>query len=555
MNAPRFPFFALLVGAVCAALLLWMWAGDRAGARRLRDVRAAAAKSATVAAKPAAAPATAAADPVTKALLATLPQLLTRRDTRAKEAVLAFKDDATYRRFLDRAQKAGLAILGQLDGLRTVRVRYEKFAALEGDLLANAADYAAVSANYTMGIPQPPAKEDRAALNLVSFGNRALDFLGAAGDRSAWGRGTTIAVLDTGIMPDATFGDGRVRYLDLGFGTAAGNGADDGHGTAVASLIAGAANDAPGVAPGATLLSIRVTDAAGTSDIFTISQAIVAATDAGAKIINISLGGYATNATLDAAISYATNRGALIVAAAGNDQAAQLTWPAADARVISVGAVDAAGQQVTFSNSGPQLSLTAPGYGVQTAWLAGQRALVDGTSVSAPLVAGSIAAVISQNPSLSPQDAAQVLMQTASDAGAPGDDPDFGHGILNVASAMNRDNPGYADTAIASHYYDAASQQMDFVVQNRGGATVAGMTMTLTITAGTGLTGSSNASFIIPLLAPGETHVVSLPVDERTLAAGSITFTTELKNPLGVNDAVPSNNRRTSRLTAPTPGK
>jgi len=144
-----------------------------------------------------------------------------------------------------------------------------------------------------------------------------------------------------------------------------------------------------------------------------------------------------------------------------------------------------------------------------------------------------------------------VLLQTASDAGAPGDDPDFGHGILNVASAMNRNNPGYADTAIASHYYDAASQQMDFVVQNRGGSTVAGMTMTLTITAGTGLTGSSNASFIIPLLAPGETHVVSLPVDERTLAAGSITFTTELKNPLGVNDAVPSNNRRTSRLTAP----
>jgi len=292
-------------------------------------------------------------------------------------------------------------VLGQLDGLRTVRVRYDKFAALEGDLLANTADYSAVSANYTMGIPQPPAKEARADVNLVGFGNRALDFLGATGDRSTWGRGLTVAVLDTGIMPDATFGENRVRYIDLGFGSSAGKGTDDGHGTAVASLIAGAANDAPGVSPGATLLSIRVTDAAGTSDIFTVSQAIVVATDAGAKIINISLGGYATNAALDAAIGYASAHGAVIVAAAGNDQAAQLTWPAADSRVVSVGAVDAAGQQVTFSNSGPQLSLTAPGYGVQTAWLAGQRALVDGTSVSAPLVAGAIAAVISQNPSLS----------------------------------------------------------------------------------------------------------------------------------------------------------
>src|SRR6185295_11172621 len=103
--------------------------------------------------------------------------------------------------------------------------------------------------------------------------------------------------------------------------------------------------------------------------------------------------------------AYAGNRGAVIVAAAGNDQAAQLAWPAADPRVVSVGAIDAAEQQVSFSNSGPQLQITAPGYGVQTAWLNGQRASVDGTSVSSPLVAGAIAAVMSQSPGLSPQQA------------------------------------------------------------------------------------------------------------------------------------------------------
>src|SRR5204863_541770 len=117
-----------------------------------------------------------------------------------------------------------------------------------------------------------------------------------------------------------------------------GSGREDGHGTSVAALAAGSARDAPGVSPGANILSIRVTDANGTSDLFTISQAILAAVDAGAKIINISLGGYSTGPVLDSAIAYATKQGALIVAAAGNDQAAQLAWPAADSRVVSVGA-------------------------------------------------------------------------------------------------------------------------------------------------------------------------------------------------------------------------
>ena len=541
---------ALAVGAACAALLLWMWTTDREAARRLRDARAAADSARVETAKPTVTKSTPdAVDPVSKALLAMLQQLLTRSDSRAKEAILSFKDDAAYRRFLDRAQKAGLTVLGQLDGLRSVRVRYEKFAALESDLLQNAADFGAVGANYTMGIQQPPAKEDRAAQNLSAFGNRALDYLGANGDRSGWGRGTTIAVLDTGVMPDATFGQNRVRYLDLGFGTAAGAGAEDGHGTAVAALAVGAATDAAGIAPGADLLSIRVTDASGTSDIFTVSQAIVAATDAGAKVINISLGGYATSAALEAAITYATSRGVVIVAAAGNDQAAQLTWPAADSRVVSVGAVDAAGQQVAFSNSGPQLQLTAPGYGVQTAWLGGQRALVDGTSVSAPFVSGAIAAVISQNPGLTPQQAAQVLIQTASDAGAPGNDSDFGNGILNVGWAMNRNNPSYADTAIASQTYDPASKQLSFTVQNRSGQLVSGLTLNVTA-------GSAASSNVIPALAPGESFVVKMPVDPSALATSAgTTFRAELKNPPGLNDQVPTNNRKSGRITTPTPGK
>ena len=534
------PLFALGVGVLCALLLLWLWARNRADAQQFRTARAAAVPA------PAPVVAAPALEPVTQSLLTALQGLLTRSDTRPKEAVLSFKDEAAYRRFLARAQPSGLTILGQLDAFRTARVRYDAFSSLQQDLLQHAADYEGVSANYLLTIPGPPAKQDRASVNAVPFRNQALEFLGVdptSAARTNWGQGVTIAVLDTGVARDPTFGSLRFRTLDIGLGTTSGTGSEDGHGTAVASLATGASPDAPGVAPAANLLSIRVTDAKGASDLFTLAQAILAATDAGAKVINISLGGYATSTTLDAAIGYATAHGAVIVAAAGNDQAAQLTWPAADSRVISVGAVDAAEQQLSFSNSGPQLQITAPGYGVQAAWLDGQRVYVDGTSISAPLVAGAIAAVLSETPGLTANQAWSVLEQTASDAGSPGADSDFGHGILNLGWAMNRNDLTRVDTAVSSHYYDAVNHEMNFVVQNRSALAVTGLNLAIDA-------GGQTTTQAIPPLAAGATYVVKLPVDSTVLATGTAQkFSTQLLNPPGVTDAVPANNRKSSVLT------
>jgi hypothetical protein len=547
MKKTLVPILATIVGVVCAILIVELW---RSAPEVPDPVAAPAADSNAV---PIAAAATgtttiaesSASDPAVRAVLAALERILARRDVRPKETVLTFKDDAALARFLDRAGKAGLTVIGRLDGLRAVRAGYSSVAALEQELAQNAADYSDISGNYLFGVPQIPAKQARAAVDQVPVRNDTLALIGAKGDRSQWGRGVTIAVLDTGVASDPTFGSGRVSALDIGLGTAPGTASDDGHGTSVASLAAGMAADAPGVAPAANLLSIRVTDATGTSDIFTIAQGIVTAVDAGATVINVSLGGYGTNAVLTNAIGYAANHGAVIVAAAGNDQAAQLAWPAADPRVVSVGAVDAAEQQVTFSNSGPQLQLTAPGYGVQTAWLDNQRAYVDGTSASAPIVAGAIAAVMSQNPSLTAADAAQLLDRTASDAGAPGADPAYGNGVLNVGWAMNASNPGYVDTAVSSHYYDASARQMDFVVQNRSGRAVSGASLTVNA-------GLTSSSYLVGNLPPGGSQVIRVPVDAGQLATlGRIEYTTTLTNPIGVNDQVPANNRRSSVLTAP----
>lgn len=549
MHKPTFfQTCALAVVLLSVAFLFWTWGQ---GARDLASVQSRTmAPGKPAGPSPAFSTGTRAAPPpplsaAARELLSSLQELLGLRDARPNEGVLTFKDESAMRRFLDRAGQAGLTVLGQVDALRSVRVRYDDLKSLQRDVLANSDDYAAVGGNSLVHIPQTPEKQERAAVDQVPFGNRTLEFLGASGDRTQWGVGTTIAILDTGVGADATFGAGRLRTLDIGLGIAPGAGGEAGHGTAVAALAAGAAGDAAGVAPGASVLSIRVTDANGTSDIFTIAQAIVASVDAGAKIINISLGGYSTNAALDAALGYATARGALVVAAGGNDQAAQLAWPAADRRVVSVGAVDAAEQQVTFSNSGAQLQLSAPGYGVQTAWLNGQRVYVDGTSASAPLVAGAIAAVMSRQPSLTPQQAAQLLVRTASDGGAPGPDPAFGHGILNLGWAMNSGNPSYVDTAVSSHFYDAANNQMQVIVQNRSGRSVTGMTLNVTA-------GPLGTNYRVPSLAPGETFVAKVPADAVALRnTGSLTFTTQLNNPMGVTDQLPANNKKTSVLMAP----
>lgn len=547
------PFPLLLVAMLalaCLILLVWFWHHD------LPTSVSPVAMSENVAAVPPPPPVASddepdlnIADPVARAALLSVQRALHRRDVRSGELVLNFKDAAALARFVERANQAGLSVIDQIGALRSVRVRVGDVDALQRDIVGHPADYADLSGNYLYAPPGIPTKENRDSTQLFPFGNDTLGFIGATGDRSQWGRNVTIAILDTGVALDGTFGASRLARLDIGYGLTPGTKTGDGHGTSVASLAAGSLPDAAGVAPAANLLSIRVTDTAGFSDIFAVSQGILTAVDAGARVINISLGGYATNSTLGAAIDYAYDHGVVIVAAAGNDQATQLTWPAADTRVVSVGAVDKAEQQVIFSNSSLDLQLSAPGYGVQSAWTDGQRVYVSGTSASAPLVAGAIAAVLSQNPGFNGTDAVQLLTHTASDAGAPGADPAYGNGILNLTWAMNANNPAFTDTAISSLYFDTATNQMEIVVQNRGGQAVSGLTLAVTEAATT-------TTYVVPPMLANDTQVIKVPVDIAQLnAVGILQFTSRLVVPMDIQDRDLSNNLRAHALTAKSKGK
>jgi hypothetical protein len=167
------------VGLVCAVLLIWLWPNDEHD--DLHDVAVTTGKLkrvAPAALAPAASDSTPppALSPELRAMLGDLLQLLAAGAARNGEALLTFKDDAAMQRFLSRAQAAGLDVLAQLGPLRSVRARFNSASALESELLENAGDYENLAANGLMGIPQPPAKENRGDVNQVPFRNDTLAF-------------------------------------------------------------------------------------------------------------------------------------------------------------------------------------------------------------------------------------------------------------------------------------------------------------------------------------------------------------------------------------------
>ena len=539
---PKFGRLTAAGGLVALLLLGWLW---WAWGGRHEPGLGTTATPATVApalmANPERGPADSWAPPVTgavteaerDAVAAMLRERLNHRFVRAGEAILTFRDEPAYRAFLVRAMHTGAELRGKIDGLLAVRVRVGDYAAFVRELAENTAGYVSISANAIVSAPPPPP-ETRAAGVAMAVDGGLLNLIEAGPGAGEYGRGVLIAVLDGGVAADAAFG-ARLRYLDIGYGVV-GLATDTRHGTAVASIAAGAAPDAPGVAPAAELLSIRVLGPDGTSDAFAVAQGIVAAVDAGARVINVSLGGYATSAVLGAAVDYALVAGAAVVAASGNDQVERLVWPAAYPGVVSVGAVDATGRQARFSNSGEGLQLTAPGVGVRAVAPGGERFLFSGTSAGAPVVAGAIAALLAREPGLDGLQAADLLAAHANDAGAPGDDPEYGRGTLNLGWALGRADADRVDPALSTQVYDALTGELSLVVQNRGGRALDGLELIVEA-------GDAVYRPALPALAAGASVVVKVPLDRARIAAAERTeVRSRLVLPAGLADQNPANN-------------
>lgn len=326
-------------------------------------------------------------------LAARLRQLSATPGVKAGELVLTFKSEEALKAFRDQAASLGFQVLHDDPRLLTSRVKYSDADAMARALRQNADDLDNIGLNYLAWVPGLPDTSQVDAANAggaVPFGNSGLDAIGATGDRKNWGTGTKVAVLDTGVTDHPSLQDSRVTHIDLVKDGLAPNG----HGTAMASLIAGDASQDGGVAPASEILDIRVADTRGESNTALVAEGIMQAVDQGAKLINISLGTTGDSDVLRRAVEYALEKGVIVVAAAGNEQQTSLAYPAGYEGVISVAAVDANGNQAYFSNSGENLTLAAPGVGIVSAYSDSRIVVSSGTSQATAITSGVISTLL-----------------------------------------------------------------------------------------------------------------------------------------------------------------
>lgn len=230
-----------------------------------------------------------------------------------------------------------------------------------------------------------------------------------------------------------------------------------GHGTHVAGTIACVSNNATGVAgvtwrtrlmPVRVLARIRETATgriSGTGSSVDIAAGIRWATDHGAQIINMSLGGYGDAQVEREAVAYAISRGVVVVAAMGNDNTDQPHYPSAYPDVVAVGATDASDRRASFSNRGNWIDVAAPGVQIQSTYWDDTYASLSGTSMATPHVAGVAALILAIAPTTTPAQVANILRNTAkplrdtpTDA-VPNDR--YGHGLVQAAAAVNMAAP------------------------------------------------------------------------------------------------------------------
>ncbi len=380
------------------------------------------------------------------------------------ELVLRFPTEASLQAFLDRAKTAGLEVLGSDRRMKAARVRLSASmdAARVGEL---GGENAELDFNYEVVVPEVP-RAYLEGIGNVGFDQYALEWLGVPRDNQSWGEGVKVAILDGGVTSHEVLDGGRISSYDLVDG-----GGLNGHGTAVASIIGG--GNGVGIAPAAELISVRVLDADGKGDSFTLAQGIVQAVESGAQVISMSLGSFGYSSVLEEAVAYADSRGVLMVASAGNDGQSSVTYPARFESVIGVASVDANAQHSAFSNFGDGVNIAAPGVGVVAAWENEEWVSFSGTSASVPFVAGAVAGLMSEESMRDPRDAYDLLLDYVNDTGAPGQDARTGAGVLNLGRVLERNEMGILDVAVADVFLDvdnAIDGRVPVIlsVQNRG---------------------------------------------------------------------------------------
>ncbi|MFD3501803.1 S8 family serine peptidase [Streptomyces sp. NPDC058676] len=288
-------------------------------------------------------------------------------------------------------------------------------------------------------------------------------YLGAMDVEGMWkistGKGVKVAVIDSGVNAGTSSLTGQVLVDEVPKSVAYHATQDfDGHGTTIAELIAGtgAGGGLQGLAPGAKIVPyrIRLEDLKGEAEkekTPDAAQAIRAAADTDAKIINMSFGTPYIYPDDKAAIEYAHSKGKLLFASVGNDAEKKndIGYPAAYPYVVGVAAADENGKVGDFSEHGNYVDLAAPGLNVP-AWCDSTfRSYCDqgGTSIASAIASASAALIWSAHPNWTGNQVLGTLIDTAS-RDWPKDQPSnyLGYGLVRPRRVLDNAsiNPGPA---------------------------------------------------------------------------------------------------------------
>ncbi|RJQ38414.1 hypothetical protein C4559_01315 [Candidatus Microgenomates bacterium] len=255
-----------------------------------------------------------------------------------------------------------------------------------------------------------------------------------AWDISTGTSSAVIAILDSGVNKDHEDLSGKIlpghNFVD--------NSEDVTdkveHGIVISGIIGAVTDNKTGVASlgwNLQILPVKIVDDSGYVVYSNAAKAIIYAADKGVSVINLGFGGEGISKTVQDAINYAWGKNIVIVAPAGNEKSI-MSFPASANNVISVGAIGSTGAKSSFSNTGPELDLMAPGEDVYSTSISGYKNF-SGTSIASAHVAALAGLIISANPKLINKDVENILTDTANGSGW---NSEYGWGIVNAEKAL-----------------------------------------------------------------------------------------------------------------------
>ncbi|WP_329791552.1 S8 family serine peptidase [Lentzea sp. DG1S-22] len=263
--------------------------------------------------------------------------------------------------------------------------------------------------------------------------------------------GVVVGVVDTGVSAGAAaLANAVLPGTDLSTGKGPGNADCSGHGTFLASLIAARQQEGTtfaGIAPGATLLPVRVTDKPSEVDPVKLAAGIRTAADGGARVIAVGLTTHADHPDLRAAVAHAQARDVVVVASAAAKEKGGRAYPAATPGVLAVAPLTENGAAGT-AVLGAEPALAAPAENLVGAGpFGGGHRVGSASELGVAYVAGAAALVRAYHPTLSARDVTSRLLSTADRPAGAVPHPGLGHGVVNPVAAVTTLLPVTATSA------------------------------------------------------------------------------------------------------------